>query len=76
MSRSRRKTKVLGIADTSDKDSKRTANRCLRHQVKRLLKRDEDDAELPLVREMSDVWDFEKDGKQYRSSASDAEMRK
>jgi len=57
----------------SDKPGKTKANRSLRKRVKNQLKsmaktRDESEllelqAELPLLREASDVWTFPKDGK-------------
>jgi hypothetical protein len=51
----------------SDKADKANANRRLRRIVKQRLKDDEFIEEIPLpqLREISDVWDFAKDGKKF-----------
>jgi len=75
MSRSKKKTKIQGITTaTSEKENKQEANRKLRRLVKEKLKRGEKD--LPEIREVSDVCDFEKDGKKYNPEMSDKELRK
>lgn len=60
MSRSRRKTPITGMtcAD-SEKRDKRIANRSLR----RLIKQHIEDEIMPIIREVSDVWTHDKDGK-------------
>ena len=50
------------------------ANRRLRRKVKSRL--GTGDEEMPLQREVSDVWSFDKDGKAYWSDALEKEMRK
>ena len=64
MSRSRRKYKIRGntTAD-SEKQSKRKANRKLRRLAKESLKKKDDI--LPELKEVSNRWNFEKDGKTY-----------
>ena len=61
MSRSYKKTPIIGHAGSSDKQDKRKANRNLRRQVKESLAFE--DYNLPLIREVSDVYSFSKDGK-------------
>ncbi len=61
MSRSRRKFPKRGIAGKSDKVGKQKANRSLRRAVHVALALGNED--LPILREVSDVWDFDKDGK-------------
>jgi len=75
MSRSRRKTPIIGwtTAD-SEKQDKRLANRRLRHRVRQTL-RVNPHAELPLLREVSNVWLMDKDGKQ-RIGVNSKLMRK
>ena len=76
MSRSRRKTPIFGIttADSEQKD-KRQANRKLRRAVANVLLIDPE-MHLPKLREVSDVWTFEKDGKVWWDSAQARHMRK
>jgi hypothetical protein len=63
MSKSRRRTPIIGMTMAeSDKDGKRMANRRLRRQVRVAL---QEDREPALLREVSDVWTFPKDGKQW-----------
>ena len=64
MSRSYRKSPFIGVCSGSDKWDKKIAHRRLRRGVQRAL---EGDREVPLLREISDVWCFNKDGK-YRVS--------
>jgi len=51
----------------SDKADKANANRRLRRIVKQRLKDDEfiEEIALPQLREISNVWDFAKDGKRF-----------
>lgn len=74
MSRSRRHTPVFGLTcATSEKHDKRIANRRWRSRVRQAV---HEGVEPPAQREISDVWDFEKDGKRYRRDASAEAMRK
>ena len=75
MSRSKKKTKIQGIASTeSEKEDKRDANRKFRRKTKQEVKKG--DEQLSELREVSNVWSFGKDGKKYQSDLSDKEMRK
>ena len=60
MSRSFRKSPYRGVSNGSDKLDKRISNRRLRRRVLECLERGE---EPPVLREVSDVWLFNKDGK-------------
>lgn len=64
MSRSRRKTPITGVTTAeTEKENKRDANRKLRRLNKiKIHKRDYD---LFQLREISNVWAFDKDGKHY-----------
>jgi outer membrane cobalamin receptor len=70
VSRSRRHTPIFGHTTAeSEKDDKRKANRRLRRKARA--------GQLDVrLREVSDVWTFEKDGKRYDKDASPDEMRK
>ena len=75
MSRSRRKTSIRGnTTATSEKLSKLKANRKLRRQTKETLKKGK--ITLPLLREVSDDWNFEKDGKKYNANLQEKDLRK
>lgn len=64
MSRSRKKTPIIGNACCdSEKQWKQFANRTFRRHQKWATQQGDD--VLPLLREISDVWYFGKDGKQY-----------
>jgi hypothetical protein len=66
MSRSRRKSPVIpicGVNAGSEKLAKRKASRRLRLAVRRSLGRGSD--AIPAARELSDVWDWPKDGKRH-----------
>ncbi|MEM9998201.1 MAG: hypothetical protein AAF809_10920 [Bacteroidota bacterium] len=70
MSRSRKKTPIAGITTArSEKHDKRLANRRLRRRVRQRLAAGRDGTDLPLLREVSNVWTMEKDGKVYFGSA-------
>lgn len=70
MSRSRKKTKIRGVTKAkSEKRNKQNANRKFRRLIK--LKVENDEIVLPEKREVSNVWEFDKDGKIY-----DPEMNK
>ena len=65
MSRSKKHTPVAGIAGDSDKQDKRLANRALRRSSKSQISAEPsiEDAVLPVLRDVSDVWSMSKDGK-------------
>lgn len=64
MSRSRRKTPICGMTTArSEKKDKRFANRKERRRVRLAIPLDPD--VLPHKREISNVYTFDKDGKQY-----------
>ena len=64
MSRSFKKTPIHGITMArSEKSDKAIANRKLRRAVKRSINLHEEIQ--PLVREVSSVWTFSKDGKRF-----------
>lgn len=67
MSRSYRKTPICGITTAeSEKQDKRLANRLFRRNARQLLKLGK---EPPFtIRVVSNVYSFEKDGKQYFSA--------
>lgn len=66
MSKSKRKTPIAGITiEKTEKEDKRIANRRVRHMNKKILNATLDDTQLKDIKEISDVWDFHKDGKQY-----------
>lgn len=65
MSRSKRKTRIIGAGgkSASEKKDKTLANKRLRRAVKIRLKKG--DEVLPNKKEISNVYDFAKDGKVY-----------
>ena len=72
MSRSYRKTPIFGASTSlSDKQDKRYANRAYRRSVNQelddLKENPElfDEMDLPIEKEISDPWNFSKDGKRY-----------
>ncbi|BDD05285.1 hypothetical protein [Aureibacter tunicatorum] len=75
MSRSFRKTKIHGITTArSEKQDKRDANRKFRRVSKQKVS--DEERLFPVMREVSNVWAFAKDGKIYDSDMRDKEMRK
>lgn len=66
MSRSKRKTPIMGITCAkSEKEDKRLANRAFRRRTRQALVVE---MEPPFSRhQVSNVWDFAKDGKQFLS---------
>ncbi|GAK97481.1 hypothetical protein JCM19294_17 [Nonlabens tegetincola] len=75
MSRSIKKTKIHGITSAkSEKENKQDANRKFRRIIKQKVKADK--TELPELREISNVWSFNKDGKHYNPEMTDKDMRK
>jgi len=68
MSRSYRKTPAWGHTTAeSEKSDKIRANRDFRRAVQIALYNED---EMPLLREISNVWDFAKDGKSYNGDSS------
>ena len=78
MSRSKKKTKIHGITTAkSEKENKRDANRKLRRIVKQKVNSGKTELpELPELREVSNVWSFDKDGKRYNPEMTEKELRK
>lgn len=75
MSRSRKKTPILGMTTAgSEKSDKQEANRKFRRRIKQEVADSQD--VLSEKREVSDVWDFAKDGKQYMNSLAAKNLRK
>ncbi|HET8839010.1 MAG TPA: hypothetical protein VFM82_08490 [Flavobacteriaceae bacterium] len=75
MSRSKNKTKMHGNTTAiSEKEDKRKANRKLRKIVKQRLKSQH--TEFPRLREVSNIWSFQKDGKKYDASMTEKDLRK
>jgi hypothetical protein len=75
MSRSRRKTPICGWTTCdSEKEDKSLANRRLRRIVGHAIKNNREI--YPELREVSDVWNFGKDGKQRLLDVDSKEMRK
>ncbi|WP_305983202.1 hypothetical protein [Roseivirga thermotolerans] len=75
MSRSKKKNKIRGITTAeSEKQDKRDANRKFRRTINQKVK--QGDTELPDLKELSNVWGFDKDGKIYDSEMTKKDMRK
>jgi hypothetical protein len=75
MSRSKRNTPKRGITTSeTEKENKRNANRKLRRKVKIQVKKGE--INLSRLREISNVWSFDKDGKMYLKDPSAKDLRK
>lgn len=75
MSRSKKKNKIRGITIAeSEKQNKRDANRKFRRIVNQKVKTG--DEVLPRIREVSDTWNFNKDGKTYEPDINEKYMRK
>ena len=77
MARSYRHSPFMGNCSHSDKAGKVVAHRRLRARQRQALVacRDFDALVLPVMREVSDVWDFPKDGK-HRLDITSADFRK
>jgi hypothetical protein len=77
MARSRRITPITSFTTSdSDKLAKRKANRAERRAVRAALVGGRDDDMLPARREISDPWNFPKDGKAWFGFGELALMRK
>lgn len=75
MSRSMYKTKKRGITTaTSEKMEKQKANRKFRRITREQVKKGIE--ALPVIREISDVWVFSKDGKIYDCQMTGIELKK
>lgn len=75
MSRSLKKTPITGITTaTTEKDNKRKANRKLRRVIKVQVKTG--DNPLSTIKEVSNVWSFNKDGKQFLKKPTKKDLRK
>jgi glycerol-3-phosphate dehydrogenase len=75
MARSYRHTPIFGITtSSSEKQDKRIANRRLRRAARHAMQRGKE--MLPTLREVSDVWSFDKDGRKYDRAAGAQAMRK
>ncbi|WP_043706932.1 hypothetical protein [Tenacibaculum ovolyticum] len=75
MSRSRKKNKIHGNTTAkSEKENKQGANRKLRRTTKQKVNSVK--TILPKLREISNIWSFNKDGKTYNSKMSEKELRK
>ena len=77
MSRSFKHTPIIGIAGSSEKNDKRFANRRLRTHVRRILHSDADNiGALPILREVSNVYSFSKDGRRWMPLADRPHLKK
>jgi len=66
MSRSKKRTPVCGMtAATSEKQDKRKYNRRYRRACNVALQMATDECLLPLLREQSNIWAMDKDGKNW-----------
>ena len=65
MSRSFKKTPIQGNGRGSEKLDKRFANRSLRRSTTMALGSECEEELLPIMKEVSDLWSFVKDGKHY-----------
>ena len=75
MSRSRKKTPKTGITSAeTEKSNKRNANRKFRRVTKNQLKNG--DSQFVAIKEISNVWSFDKDGKQYLKNPTKKDLRK
>ncbi|WP_026837378.1 hypothetical protein [Gillisia sp. JM1] len=75
MSRSRRKLPILGnCLASSEKEEKLKANRKLRRLVREKLSKSL--IELPQLKEISNNWNWVKDGKSYRSDLTNKQLSK
>ncbi len=75
MSRSKKKVPIFGYCSDSDKVGKQQANRKFRLCIKTRLRKNFD-LEMPLLREITSVWDMPKDGKHFWAGAKPKDLRK
>lgn len=62
MTRSVRNTPIVPVCQGRNAPWKSAAHRALRHQVNILMATLDEDVELPLLREVSDIWRSPSDG--------------
>ncbi len=75
MSNSYKKNPIIGAASIkSEKEDKQDANRKFRRIVKSQIKVNNFD--FPLIREVSNVWCFEKDGKHFLDKEKQKALKK
>ena len=75
MARSRKKSPITGITNAkTEKSNKRKANRKFRRVAKVQIKKG--DTRLVSIKEVSDVWSFDKDGKQFLQNPTKKDFRK
>ena len=75
LSRSRKKTKIQAITTAkSEKEDKQISNRKFRRIVKQKVVSEK--SEIPQLREISNIWSFDKDGKKYNAEMTEKELRK
>jgi hypothetical protein len=75
MSRSKKHTAKTGITTAeTEKENKRKANRKLRRKTKEQVKKR--GTNLSQLREVSNVWTFNKDGKVFLKDATKKDLRK
>lgn len=74
MARSYKYRPIFAFCSGSEKEDKRLANRKFRHKTK--LRAKSGSGEFLLLREVSNVWAFAKDGKRYVKGVGKKEMRK
>ena len=75
MAKSYRKTPIFGIATCpSEKFDKKETNKKLRKEVKIAILKEKEI--LPIIREISNIWNMGKDGKCYWNNATKADLRK
>lgn len=77
MSRSRKRTPIMGIVSaTSEKDDKRANHRRERRRVREVLATTPEPDSLPHHRELSDPWTMAKDGKRFLGRRAHARDRR
>ena len=75
MARSRKKVPITGITSAkTEKSNKRKANRKFRRLTKVQIKKG--DTQLVSIKEVSNVWSFDKDGKQFLQKPTKKDFRK
>ena len=75
MARSRKKSPITGITNAkTEKSNKRKANRKFRRVAKVQIMKG--DTRLVSIKEVSDVWSFDKDGKQFLQNPTKKDLRK
>ena len=75
MGKSFRRHDIIGHGGDSEKYDKRCANRSFRVKIKRLMRCDILTDTFPLIREMSDEWCFNKDGKSWFGNLKSSNSR-